>query len=703
MFSLLTGKYRNIVIAIALFIVLDASILAMNFYIAFALKGDAIAVSQAGQLQMMSQRLMKSLYELEVSLRDNGDVNKPFKELKNTYQNFDETLAAFRQGGNTYSPTGEIVFLKAVETAQGEAFINKIDQVWQPFKNLINPVINLPAPVKQAWFLDNLAEAEMYVASNNITLLEISSDLANYMEVLASSKADRLRMVQTIGISLAIINFIIIIYHFIGQLRETDDQIHSVRGETRKILDTVNEGLFLLDRDLRISTEHSLFATKLFDDSDIANKRFEELFNNKVSNDDLAMIRKYLQVLLDGQVDESLLDDLNPLKNIRLLIANEKGQFENKYVSFSFKRAYEGDQVKQILVTAQDISIQVDLKAKLDKLQSSQGNHMSVLSRVLDHSPKDFVNFVNDSLARLHKINAILQQPSRRSDQFRQQIDHIATELHKLKGESSMMNMHSIAKDTHTMEESVIALRKKDDVEGDDFLPLAVMLRGLLEELEGYVKVAEQLQNLVEKYSQEEDKANGIVSKSALLSLIDGIASKHNKKVNLKLKQRGKDYLPESMLRPVKDILVQLVRNSVTHGIEPISMRGEKPAEGELSIQLIADAKQLTMTVRDDGNGIDLDKIRARVVEMQKASYTEVVSWSSAQLLKMIFEPGFSTASEVNEDAGRGLGMLAVRQMVHKLGGKISVKNEQGEFCKFILLLPITVDKKAIVNTENSV
>ena len=114
MFSLLTGKYRNIVIAIALFIVLDASILAMNFYIAFALKGDAIAVSQAGQLQMMSQRLMKSLYELEVSLRDNGDVNKPFKELKNTYQNFDETLAAFRQGGNTYSPTGEIVFLKAV-------------------------------------------------------------------------------------------------------------------------------------------------------------------------------------------------------------------------------------------------------------------------------------------------------------------------------------------------------------------------------------------------------------------------------------------------------------------------------------------------------------------------------------------------------------------------------------------------------------
>ncbi len=696
MLTILTGKYRNIVIAIALFILLDASILGMNFYISYALKGDAVAVSQAGQLQMMSQRLMKSLYELEVALRDDGDVVKPFEELKSTYQHFDETLEAFKKGVMTSSPTGELVYLKPIDSEQGSAFVQRMDEVWQPFKNLVNPVINLPKAVKQDWFLENLSEAEIYVASNNITLLNISSDLANYMEEVATGKGDRLRLVQTIGISLAIINFIIIIYHFIGQLRDTDDQVQIARNETRQILETVGEGLFLLDRDLSVSLEHSLFAEKIFGDKTIGGKQFLDLFKNKVSHDDMELIKKYLKVLLDGDVKEDLVDDLNPLRKMRLLIANDQGHFENKYVSFSFARAYENDVVNQILVTAQDISKQVDLEEELEELRGNQGNHMSVLTKVLEHNPREFLNFVNDSLSRLNKINSILQQPSRRLDQFRQQIEDIAAELHKLKGESSMMNMHSIAKDAHAMEDSVLALKNNEEVEGDDFLPLAVKLRGLMEELEEYVTVAEQLNKLVASISDEDDSYNAIVSKASLTSLIDGIARKQNKEVKLLLQQRGKNHLPEDMLRPVKDILVQLVRNSVSHGIEPVDQRGDKHVHGELSVKIIASHEELKLSVRDDGNGIDLDKIRNRVVEMRKATREEVVQWSYSQLLKMIFEPGFSTADQVDEDAGRGLGMLAVRQMVQKLGGKISVKNEQGEFCKFSLQFPIEPQSETI-------
>ena len=183
----------------------------------------------------------------------------------------------------------------------------------------------------------------------------------------------------------------------------------------------------------------------------------------------MVLIKKYLSILLDGEVKEDLVDDLNPLKKIRLLVANDQGHFENKYVSFSFARAYENQEVSQILVTAQDISDLVALEEENDELRVNQGSHMSVLTKVLDHNPKDFIDFVEESLARLHKVNSILQQPSRRLSQFRQQIEDIAAELHKLKGESSMMNMHSIAKDAHTMESSVLSLRRNEEVEGDDF------------------------------------------------------------------------------------------------------------------------------------------------------------------------------------------------------------------------------------------
>ena len=81
-----------------------------------------------------------------------------------------------------------------------------------------------------------------------------------------------------------------------------------------------------------------------------------------------------------------------------------------------------------------------------------------------------------------------------------------------------------------------------------------------------------------------------------------------------------KNHVPNEMLRPIKDILVQLVRNSVSHGIEPVDQRGDKPQQGELLIKIIASHDELRLSVRDDGNGIDLDKIRHRIVDMGKAS-----------------------------------------------------------------------------------
>ena len=689
MFALLTGKYRNIIFAIGLFILLDASILGMNFYISFALSGDAVAVSQAGQAQMMSQRLMKALYELQVAMTHDGDSRKAFEELKATYQGFDETLNAFQHGGSISLGRGEVVELAAVSDTNGRELLRRMSEVWQPFKNLVYPLINVPAPSHEHWFLENLNEAEIYAAANNLTLLDMSSDLADHLESVATSKAERLRWVQTIGISLAVINFMIIIFHFIRQLRETDEQIQQARDETRRILDTVGEGLFLLDRDFIISSEHSLFAEKLFGDKNIAGSNFLDLFRNRVSEKDLQTVHKYLKLLLEGQINENLVTDLNPLQEVKLAINNEHGQFENKYVRFSFNCSYEDNQVVQILVTAQDVTDKVKLKQEVKRLHSSQNDQVSILSKILALNPGEFYNFIHESLTRLHKINAILQQPSRKLVQFHAQIHEISAELHRFKGDASMMSMDKIANELHAMEDIVLGLAGREDLEGDDFLPVTVRLKGLLRELEQYQQLAEQLKRIAVEPLQ--DDSNTIINRDQLHNLVKSVAGKNNKQIELQLQQRGKQFIPEAMLQQIRDIVVQLVRNSVTHGIEPVHMRGEKNRNGTIKVHMAANRDELLVSVFDDGKGIDLEALRNKALQSGLAkTRTEVQAWPVSRLIKLIFEPGMSTADSVDEDAGRGIGMMAVRQMVNRLQGKMAVQNEPGQFCRFTIRFPLS-------------
>lgn len=141
------------------------------------------------------------------------------------------------------------------------------------------------------------------------------------------------------------------------------------------------------------------------------------------------------------------------------------------------------------------------------------------------------------------------------------------------------------------------------------------------------------------------------------------------------------------------DPLVHLVRNAVYHGIEPAAVRVSKgkPATGTIYLHAAHRGSAVLIEVEDDGAGLDVEKIRAKAVERGLVRSEVARSLPESEVIKFIFMPGFSTADQIGDQAGRGVGMDVVKRVIESMNGHIDVESIRGVGTKFTLSLPLTL------------
>ncbi len=156
--------------------------------------------------------------------------------------------------------------------------------------------------------------------------------------------------------------------------------------------------------------------------------------------------------------------------------------------------------------------------------------------------------------------------------------------------------------------------------------------------------------------------------------------------------------LDRQVLEMIKDPLTHMVRNSADHGLErPEERRAAgKPEKGIITLAAYHEGGHIIIEVRDDGKGIDVDRVKAKVVERGLATEAEVDKMTDAQIHKFIFAAGFSTAAKVTSVSGRGVGMDVVRNNIELIGGTVDLRSTQGKGSSFIIKIPLTL---AIVST----
>lgn len=168
------------------------------------------------------------------------------------------------------------------------------------------------------------------------------------------------------------------------------------------------------------------------------------------------------------------------------------------------------------------------------------------------------------------------------------------------------------------------------------------------------------------------------------------LSQKNGKKVDFIIE--GDDVeIDRNMVDMMADPLVHLIRNSVDHGIETPEERHRsgKSEDGHIHLTASHAESSIMLTVSDDGRGLNRRKIIDKAVARGLVDSTERIS--DQEIWQLIFEPGFSTAEQVTEISGRGVGLDVVRQAVEALRGRIEVQSSEGKGCTFIMRMPLTM------------
>ncbi len=309
----------------------------------------------------------------------------------------------------------------------------------------------------------------------------------------------------------------------------------------------------------------------------------------------------------------------------------------------------------------------------------------------------------------------------------RKLLDRIArqqTELNKRRGQSQigkgMQNSSPASTDSQLTN---LAYAHFDSLELDQYSDVQLLAQSFLEETVQQSESAEAIELFVTRSGQELEKQKRLLAntretllEARMLPLekifqrfpaaLERLQAQHDKPVNLVIK--GSDVLVDKVIADkLYDPMLHLVRNAFDHGIETLADRQlqNKSDTGTITIEALQQGRHLVINVKDDGQGLNLEMIRRKAVENQVITAAEAQTLTDDQTIDLLFEAGFSTANEVDDLSGRGVGLDAVKAQVRSLQGWVTVSHEPDNGTCFTLQIPssLTIAKLLLCQAQGRI
>jgi two-component system chemotaxis sensor kinase CheA len=479
------------------------------------------------------------------------------------------------------------------------------------------------------------------------------------------------------------------------RLTNTAEKLSLAKKETDNILATVNEGLFLLSTDLKIGTQHSSELQRIFEEKELANKSVFDLLTGKVTEKTLNSSRDFFQLLLREEVEEETLQELNPLSEVEYLVEGENRVWsKTKYLTFDFNRIIIDNQIEAIFASVRDRTEQVELEKQLKKKEEQTKQQMELFMSILHVDPTMLSDFMDMAEREMISIDTELKRETR-PEEYENLLNGIFQSMHNIKGNAGLIDLEFIASKAHEFENAISKIRDKKELSAASFSPL-ILLFGDINTVFG------ELKSIVHKVNKFQitlqDKRQTIAK--MLIRTLDGYIRRLGGELEKEVELNAHDFIPESIplnhITMVKDVLIQLVRNAVFHGIENPDDREKagKARKGKITLATKDVDGNVEITLLDDGAGLDLEKLKAKALEIGKYSKEELDSWDQSKIAQLIFEPGISTSEATVMAGGRGVGMNVIKEEVFRSGGKIKMRYATGKYFEFKIILPLTTDSE---------
>jgi predicted ATPase/GAF domain-containing protein/HPt (histidine-containing phosphotransfer) domain-containing protein/two-component sensor histidine kinase len=467
-----------------------------------------------------------------------------------------------------------------------------------------------------------------------------------------------------------------------ARVEERTRALADVSRNMQQILDNVTFGFLVIDASLSVLPGYSQSCCALLETETIAGRPIGDLLQATGAS------RGHLDCSLMQVFDDILLEELllSQVPN-RLRVGERILSLEARAIRD------DAGAVTRLLLTISDASA-------LEEARRSAADNMMVVQILQRREAFQF--FIADTRARLEDAARAVEM----GDQQR-----VRRELHTIKGNAAQYGMTEVSSFIHQVED--VATLGPEHVASVEAQVRRVLHRhhdvlGIDLDAEGPVNVVvtpddfARLQRSVAAFPPPHARAvrtwiNQVRLLSARQALgpieafVAQLASRFGKDVEVNI-DAGEVRVDADTVKHVLQSLPHLIRNAVDHGLELPSERLDKPPFATLSINIVDRSRAWVLTVSDDGRGIDEERLVERAIERGVCTREEALGMGRDEKLRLVFEDGLSTAAEVSDISGRGVGLAAVRDAVRRVGGRIEIESVPGVGTTFQITIPKPID-----------
>jgi signal transduction histidine kinase/HAMP domain-containing protein len=479
------------------------------------------------------------------------------------------------------------------------------------------------------------------------------------------------------------------------------DQVVTGTNQIRKILETVNEGLFLIGPDLIVQPGCSRSTAEIFQ-REIVGLSFLDLLRPTgqtlepvLAPATLEATTLYLELLQNPKIKDKLIAQTNPLLEVEFRLHDPNGASRTRFLEFRFNRVLTAGKPTQIMVTVLDVTTSVSLKRQIRESEAKAQTQIEMLFGIMHVDPRTLQEFLTHTETQTNTMVEALEAgqfaskmgetAEQRPGRYGRLLQTILRSLHLIKGNATVIHLSYFENLANELEEEVVAIQQAEGISGEHFLPITTGLGQMRDRISMTRELIDRLLEMQKVFSHKSPTDNGEFD--ALAELAEEVARRSGKKVHVTFDLVSPiPAEPKSLSETVHTILAQLVRNAAAHGVELPFQRvnsGKHPV-GDIHIfSCRPDPHCFEFGVRDDGRGLDFSALRRRAVEAGYADKEAIGQWSEAELTNLLFRPGFTTLEQSTRDAGRGVGLDAVQDLAKRSGGEIKVSSKMGSFTEF--------------------
>ncbi len=462
-------------------------------------------------------------------------------------------------------------------------------------------------------------------------------------------------------------------------LRISQKALKNERNELATMKDNIDIGVFTLNEDFKIQPLYSNIITNLFEKENLDHADFVSLFKITLKENEIESLRKFLQMVLHSSHSQDILDDINPLKNLTCVFENGA----KKVLDISLVPLDRGSHTI-ILGTVKDITSEVEMKNRLAKEEQLRQSDMATLYEVMHITPQILHDYIDDADYQFTKINKILKENKLTKLEALKQLYQ---SIHAVKSNAAIIGLSTTAEKLHEFESQIKAAIENPNAENESILSIVLELNTYLNLNAKIEDVLEKIENYTRSNTTPLSRKDILIQ--ALKAVIEKDTSNMCKKAELKIEELEWDTLLPEHRQMIKEILLQLARNAMAHGIEECEYRVQngKTESGLIKLRVQQDAKEVYISFCDDGRGIDFEKVRSIAIAKNLIS-DETSARDKEALLQAMLSHGFSTSEDISMHAGRGVGLSLVSERVNEYKGTLEIHSEVNSGTKFTITLP---------------